>query len=140
MTIILGPDGNSSAESLPDKEFKAGGMALKTKFTPDMILEKAKGGARQLAMSHAYESELKRSGSYKAAQDAANIAASSITDPFIMEPCAMAVFMFLSREVEYRDMVIAQLNERLVSLGAEPIDIPNGHRILLDMEKSLKQQ
>lgn len=61
------------------------------------------------------------------AQAEAQAAAEGVVDPFEMEPCAMAVFMFLSRELEYRDLVIEQLNDRLISLGAQPLDVEHPH-------------
>ena len=71
----------------------------------------------------AFSQAMQRTGNAVVAQTEAQTALAGIQDPFAMEPCAMAVFMYLSREVEYRDAVIEQLNERLVGLGAKPLDV-----------------
>jgi len=78
---------------------------------------------RSADSSNDEEKELVEKICEEIAQAEAIAAAEAVADPFEMEPCAMAVFMFLSRELEYRDLIIAQMNERLVILGASPLDV-----------------
>jgi hypothetical protein len=87
------------------------------------MLTKAIVGAKQAIGQRVFTEVMQRTQNTIAAQTEAQTAVAGIADPFTMEPCAMAVFMYLSREVEYRDAVIEQLNERLVGLGAKPIDV-----------------
>ncbi len=126
MSTIVGPDGQTpmqSEEAAPTKKFLAGGLSFKTQLVPEMLLDKALKGAKQMVGAQAYQAALERTKSHTIAQTEGQTAAATVGDPFLMEPCAMAVFMYLSREIEYRDLVIEQLNERLESLGAKPIDV-----------------
>lgn len=123
MSIILGPDGNTPIKSnLQKKTYKAGGLRIQTELTPDMMLSKAAQGAGQLIWNQVFEQTMRSSGSAVEAHQAARAATVNV-DPFTLEPSAMAVFMYLSREIEYRDRIIDQINDRLRLLGSDPIDM-----------------
>jgi len=130
MSGLVGPDGKTPIQSdLPKKKFRAGGLQFDTVMTPDMLLTKALQGAQQAVANQAYQQTMQQTKSAVAAQSAATTAASSCGDPFTLEPSAMAVFMYLAREVEYRDKIIEQLNDRLVKLGAEPLDLTHPYPV-----------
>ena len=130
MSGLVGPDGKTPIKSdLPQKKFRSGGLQFDTELTPDMLLSKALQGAQQALANQAYQQTMQQTRSAVAATAAATAAASSCGDPFALEPSAMAVFMYLSREVEYRDGIIEQLNERLVKLGAEPLDLTHPYPV-----------
>jgi len=103
--------------------YKAGGLAFNAPSTPNSNLTNAFVRAKQSMGQRAFMGAKNLDETDAVAQAKAQDAAEKVVDPFEMEPCAMAVFMFLSREVEYRDLVIEQLNERLVELGVKPIDV-----------------
>lgn len=124
MSGIVGLDGKTPIQSdLPQHKFRAGGLQFETTMTPDMLLSKALQGARQALAGQAYQQAMQQTGSPTAAQGAAQTAAASCGDPFALEPTAMAVFMYLAREIEYRDGIIEQIRDRLVKLGSEPLDL-----------------
>lgn len=130
MSGLVGPDGKTPIQSdLPTKKFRAGGLQFDTVMTPDMLLTKALQGAQQALANQAYQETMQRLKSAVAAQSAAQTAASTCGDPFTLEPAGMAVFMYLAREIEYRDKVIEQINERLVKLGAEPLDMTHPYPV-----------
>lgn len=104
-------------------KYKAGGLAFEAPGTPNGMLTNAFVRAKQSMGQRAFMAAQNEEKGDLISQAAAQTAAEAVVDPFEMEPCAMAVFMFLSREVEYRDLVIEQMNERLVALGAKPIDV-----------------
>lgn len=121
---ILGPDGKTPIKSeVPVKRFSAGGFAFDAPMEPDQLLGKALNMSRQAIGAQAYQAAMQRTQSAVAAQTEANTAAMNVGDPFMIEPAAMAVFMYLSREVEYRDRVIAEINKRLEALGAAPVEV-----------------
>jgi len=129
-TMIVGPDGKTPMKSnVPMNSYRAGGLRFEIGLVPDQLLNKALAGAQQMIGGQAYAAAMKKSGSAVVAQNEGNTAAAAVQDPFIMEPCAMAVFMYLSRELEYRDRLIEQLNERLVMLGAEPLDVEHPYPV-----------
>lgn len=124
MSLIVGLDGKTPIKSEAEKKkYEAGGLAFEASATPEELLIKALNQARQAVGMQAYQRSMQMVANAVVANSEANTAAMNVTDPFTLEPGALAVFMFLSRELEYRDAVIAQLNERLKSLGAEPIDV-----------------
>jgi len=124
MSLIVGLDGKTPIKSeAPSINYSAGGLKFDASAKPNDLLTKAIVGAKQSFGQRVFAEVMQRTQSAVAAQTEAQSAVAGIADPFTMEPCAMAVFMYLSREVEYRDAVIEQLNERLVGLGAEPIDV-----------------
>jgi hypothetical protein len=131
MSVIVGPDGKTPLQSsdAPRMKYRAGGLSFESPLPPDALLTKAVAGAREAIGAQVYQATLQKTGSPTAAQAEASTAASTIGDPFVMEPAAMAVFMYLSREIEYRDLVIAQMNERLVSLGAKPLDVEHPYPV-----------
>jgi hypothetical protein len=96
---------------------------------PDALLTKALAGAQQMIGGQVYAAAMKKTGSPTIAQNEGNTAAAGVQDPFMLEPCAMAVFMYMSREIEYRDKIIEQVNERLVALGAEPLDLTHPYPV-----------
>jgi hypothetical protein len=124
MSLIVGLDGKTPIKSeIPSISYSAGGLKFDAPAKPNDMLTKAIVGAKQAVGQQAFSQAMQRTGNAVVAQTEAQTALAGIQDPFAMEPCAMAVFMYLSREVEYRDAVIEQLNERLVGLGAKPIDV-----------------
>lgn len=130
MSSLVGPDGKTPIQSdLPQKMFRAGGLKFQTELTPDMLLTKALQGAQQALANQAYQQTFQQTKSATAATAAAQTAATGCGDPFTLEPAAMAVFMYLAREIEYRDLVIQQINERLSGLGAEPIDVEHPYPV-----------
>jgi len=72
---------------------------------------------------------MRETGNKVVAQAEGNSAAAGVRDPFMLEPAAMAVFMYVAREIQFRDRVIADMNKRLVALGAEPIDLTHPHPV-----------
>lgn len=130
MSGLVGPDGKTPIQSdLPTHTYRAGGLRFDAKLTPDMLLTKAVQGAQQAVGQQIYAQVLQKTKSAFTAQTEAQTAASNVRDPFTLEPCAMAVFMYLSRELEYRDKIIEQLNDRLTKLGAEPLDLTHPYPI-----------
>lgn len=124
MTGIVGPDGKTPVQSdMPERRYRAGGLEIKTPASPSAMLQRAFEGARQMIGQQVYAVTMQKTGSAIAAQQEAQTAAASVQDPFQMEPCALAVFMYLSAEIEHRDRVLAEVNERLKTLGAEPVDL-----------------
>lgn len=122
--MLVGPDGETLIKgNQPEIEFRAGGLRFSTPLTPDTLLSRAVQGARRMAADQAYQQSMRLEGSAWAAQQAAQVAAASVSDPFILEPAAMAVFMYLSREIEFRDRVLSEINERLTRLGVDPINL-----------------
>lgn len=141
MSGLVGPDGKTPIQSdLPQKEFRAGGLQFGTVMTPDMLLNKAIQGAAQAIAQQTYQAVAQRlsasplmkvppSQIHSQATAEAQKAAAKVRDPFTLEPAAMAVFMYLSREIEYRDMLIGQISERLQGLGAEPLDLTHPYPV-----------
>jgi hypothetical protein len=122
--MIVGLDGKTPIKAeAPSIDYSAGGLEFKSSAKPNDMLTKAVVGAKQAIGQQAFSRAMQMSKNTVVAQTEAQTAAAGVNEPFLMEPAAMAVFMYLSHEVEYRDSVIEQLNERLVSLGAEPIDV-----------------
>ena len=109
-------------------EYSAGGASLMSSLSPAELLEKALEGAKQFFTSHAYTNAKNSGMSESLARAEAMSVRESISNPFYMEPAALSVFMQLSREIEYRDSVIDEINERLIALGAEPLSL-NGRWI-----------
>jgi len=121
---ILGPDGKTPVNSKVEvTRFSAGGFAFDAPMQPDQLLGKALNMSRQAIGAQAYQAAMQRTQSAVAAQTEANTAAMNVGDPFMIEPAAMAVFMYLCREVEYRDKVITEINKRLEALGAAPVEV-----------------
>lgn len=140
-SLIVGPDGKTPLKSdAPQIEYHAGGLKLGTPVIPDMLLTDALQRAQQTIGNQIYAQVFEKTGNRAAAQTEAQTAVAGIGDPFTLEPCALAVFMYLSREVEYRDMLIAQLNERLVKLGADPLDVEHPHPLPSEPESGDGEQ
>ena len=124
MSLLVGPDGKTPVKSdMPKLEYRAGGLRFLTELIPDALLTKALLGAKEMIGQQIYALTLRKTKSATIAQSEAQTAAAATQDPFTMEPAAMAVFMYLSREIEYRDKVIEQISERLVAIGADPINV-----------------
>lgn len=122
--MIVGPDGKTPIKSEAEmKRYRAGGLQFDTNMTPDQLLSKALNTARQAIGAQAYQAAMQKTGSAVAATTEAQTAAMNVGDPFMIEPAAMAVFMYLAREIEYRDLVIAEINKRLEALGAGPVEL-----------------
>jgi len=111
------------SETGKEKVYDAGGIALKTVHVPKDMLDKALHGARAYFANQAFGQAFKRSGDQLLARAEAEAEASKVTDPFTMEAAALAVFMALAREISRRDSLIEQINERLKSLGQDPIEV-----------------
>lgn len=117
-------DGKTPIASEVEKvEYKAGGLKVQSPMKPDDLLNKALAGARQAMANQAGAQMLEQTKSHAIAQQAAQAAAENMHDPFGLEPAALAVFMYLSREIEYRDMIIEQISKELAVLGRKPIDV-----------------
>ncbi len=123
-SVIVGPDGKTPVQSEVEPiEYRAGGLLFKTPMTPGDVLTQAVQSAQHMIGAQVYDQVFKETRSALAAQTKAQVAASEVGDPFTLEPAAMAVFMYLSREIEFRDALLEQLNDRLVELGVEPLDL-----------------
>ena len=146
MSGLVGPDGKTPIQSdLPVKEFRAGGLQFSTSMTPDMLLTKAVQGAQQAIAQQTYQAVIQRltasplvtqSQAHTQATAEAQSAASKVGDPFTLEPAGMAVFMYLAREIQYRDAIIEQVNERLQKLGADPLDMTHPYPVPEPPEES----
>lgn len=123
MSGIVGPDGSPVKSEVERKKYAAGGLAFEHDALPEQLLTKALNQARQAIGTQAYQQAMQRVANAAVANIEAQTAASNVKDPFLLEPAAMAVFMYLCREIEYRDEVIAQINKRLENLGATPLDL-----------------
>lgn len=123
MSGIVGPDGSPVQSEVKRKKYSAGGLAFEHDAIPEQLLGKALTQARQAIGSQAYQQSMQRVANAAVANIEAQTAASNVNDPFTLEPAAMAVFMFMCREIEYRDKLIEQINKRLEILGAAPLDL-----------------
>lgn len=123
MSGIVGPDGSPVQSEVKKKKYAAGGLAFEHDAVPEQLLGKALNQARQAIGTQAYQQSMQRVANAAVANVEAQTAASSVNDPFLLEPAAMAVFMYLCREIEHRDKVIDQINKRLENLGAAPLDL-----------------
>lgn len=104
-------------------EYSAGGASLMSSLSPAELLEKALEGSKHFFTSHAYTNAKNSGMSESLARAEAKSVRESISNPFYMEPAALSVFMQLSREIEYRDSVIDEINKRLIALGSEPLSL-----------------
>lgn len=124
---LIGPDGKpidtSKAKVIGQEEhsYEAGGLRITWEDIPEIALQKSLAGAKQMTAQMVGQAALEKTGSHAVAQQEATAAAVSMNNPFQLEPAAAAVFMLLSREVEYRNAVIAFLCEKI---GADPEDLP----------------
>lgn len=141
MSGIVGLDGKTpirleqkSKDKAKESEFHymAGGLRFGSSVAPDAMLQSALERSQQMIGQQAYNKALSERKNAQVAQVMAVTAVSTMTDPFAMEPCAAAVFMYLSRELEYRDSIIAQMNERLQGLGAKPLDLTHPYPLPLE--------
>jgi len=121
MSDVLGPDGKKAVSEKENKTYMAGGLRFSTALAPDELISKALAGAKHVIGSGAYEKSMRMVQNHAIAQAEADQAAANVSDPFTMEPAAMAVFMYLCREIEYRDKVFAEISESLERLGSDPI-------------------
>ena len=128
--MIIGPDGKSVTKSNAENiRFSAGGLSFETQSTPDDLLNKAYSGAIKSIAEQVYNQVYLETKSAHIAQEAAQSSVNSLADPFAFEPCAQAVFMYLSREIEYRDNIINQINNKLIALGCDGIDLKHKHPV-----------
>lgn len=124
---LVGPDGKpidlSKAKIIGEEEhaYEAGGLRITWPDTPEKALQRSLGGAQQMIAQATGQKVLEKTGSHAAAQQEAVTAAANVKNPFQIEPAASAVFMLLSREIEYRDAVIEMLCEKI---GIDPADLP----------------
>jgi len=123
MSGIVGPDGNPVQSEVEKKKYAAGGLAFEHDAVPEQLLGKALNQARQAIGTQAYQQAMQRVANASVANVEAQTAASNVNDPFLLEPAAMAVFMYLCREIEYRDKLIGQISKRLENLGETPLDL-----------------
>lgn len=113
---LVDAGGNPVIVDREEKEFSAGGMRIRLQALPEDLLQRALAGAQKMAGQQAGMIVMQKTGSQATAQSEAVSAASKVRDPFAMEPAALAVFMFLAREIEYRDRVISEMAARLDKL------------------------
>ena len=125
MGKILGADGEKAAsqaqgqEEVPNFVYAVGGVEMATPEVPEVVLQRAVIGAKQITGQQAGQAAMAQLNDHSMAQQAANAAANACNNPFAIEPAALATFMLMSREIEWRDKVIAQLAERLDKLDGE---------------------
>lgn len=124
---LLGPDGKpidfSKAKVIGEKEesYEAGGLLITWGDTPEKALNRSLEMARNLAFQSAGQASLEKTGSHAVANEAAVKAMANTSNPFQFEPGASAVFMLLSREISYRDSLIAFLCEKI---GIDKDELP----------------
>ncbi len=126
MSELVGPDGHTPLVAETEKiSYKAGGLRLDIDeaITPDVVLKQALAAAQQMIGQQAAGQHMQQTGSQVAAEIAGRTAASGVKDPFSMEPCALAIFMYLAREIEYRDRVIGDMAKRLDTLDGGKTDL-----------------
>lgn len=133
MSELVGADGKTPLKLEQEKiDYKAGGMKYTTPATPEQKLGEAFHGAQRLAFMQGYQEGYQAAKKNKdcteshaqiQGQTQGQTAASQVKDPFHMEPCALATFMFLAREKDYIKSMFSQINDQLVKLGAEPLDL-----------------
>ena len=130
---IVGPDGqtpiSTDAETI---KYSAGGIQLDSTDTPESTFQKALAGAQQVIAQQVGAATLQSTGSHTIAQTQAQQAAARVSNPFQIEPCALGVFMLLSREIEHRDRIISALAKRL-----DKVDGENSDDLLKDPWKDL---
>jgi len=120
---LVDASGNPVLLDREEKEYAAGGLRIRIQATPEDLLQRALAGAQKMAGQQVGMIVMQRTGSQVVAQKEAMEAASKITDPFAMEPGALAVFLYLAREIEYRDRVITDMAKRLDKLDDEKTDL-----------------
>ena len=84
--------GNPVILDREEKEYSAGGLRVKLQATPEDMLQRALAGAQKMAGQQAGMIAMQKTGSQAIAQQEAMEVASKVTDPFAMEPAALAVF------------------------------------------------
>lgn len=119
MSIIVGADGQKISSKEEEINYEVGGVRICVPKTPKDMLEIALNGAQQIVGQQAGQAALERTKSHVAAQAEAQVAASKVGNPFQLEPGALALFMLMSREIEHRDRVIADLARRLDALDGK---------------------
>jgi hypothetical protein len=116
---IVGLDGHEISSEKQNIRYEVGGVRIETPETPEVSLQRALEGAQILVGQQVGQAALNRSGSHVVAQAEAQTAASKVTNPFHLEPGALAVFMLMSREIEHRDRVIEALAKRLDAIDGQ---------------------
>ncbi len=117
---IVGPDGQTPVFSdVEMMNYSVGGMAIKSADAPEVMFRKALAGAQQMMGQQAAAMAFERTKSHVVAQTEGQQAASQLTNPFQLEPCALGVFMLMSREIEHRDKIIVAFAERLDKLDGQ---------------------
>lgn len=124
MSGLVGPDGKTPIQSeAAAKRYRAGGLQFDTPVLPEHMLQKALKMAQTAMGQQVFAQTMQRTNNKMVAEMEAQTATAATQDPFTLEPAAMAVFMYMVREIEYRDSIIEQMNARLVALGAEALDL-----------------
>ena len=117
---IVGPDGQTPVVSEAKlNDYAVGGVQVKSAETPEEVLHKALSNAQTVVAQQAGAAAFQKSQSHVVAQAEAQQAAMSVTNPFHIEPAALALFMLMSREIKHRNSVIAALAERLDKLDGQ---------------------
>lgn len=124
MSEILGANGEKAAEQAQEQEapnfdYAVGGIEMASPETPETVLQRAVMGAKQIVHQQAGQAAMAQLNDHSIARQAANAAANACNNPFAIEPAALAVFMLMSREIEWRDKVISKFAERLDKLDGE---------------------
>lgn len=122
---LVGLDGQKIASTDAEAEavaYEVGGICIDAVDTPETTLQKALEGARQMVGQQVGQMALQRTGSEVVAVTEAQAAASKVTNPFQIEPCALALFMLMAREIEHRDGVMSALAARLDALDGNTSD------------------
>ena len=132
--------GNPVILDREEKEYSAGGLRVKLQATPEDMLQRALAGAQKMAGQQAGMIAMQKTGSQAIAQQEAMEVASKVTDPFAMEPAALAVFLLLAREIEFRDKVIADLASRLDKLDNKKTNLEHPYPSVSIQEPKKKEK
>lgn len=115
--------------------YKAGGFEITIGGTPEAVLLQTLREKRNSVEQHVMMQGRAQNVDPMIASAAAKQESSKITHPFVGEHCALAVLMCLSREIEYRDRVIADLSKRLDALDGKTTDLEHPYPIPTPAEK-----
>lgn len=124
------------------RTYKVGNVRVETPETPELTLGNALANAQQAIASQAAAAAMHQGAGHAGAQQAALKAMGQVVSPFQVEPCAQAVFMLLAQEIEWRDQLIDNLNERLriveATAGYEVGDLPERPKV--EPKEEIKEQ
>ncbi len=121
---LVGPNGQPISGHVSSIPYEVCGIQIRCPDTPESLLKKALAGAQQMMGQAAAQAAFARAQSHMVAQAEGQAAAASVQNPFQLEPCALSMFMLMSRVIEHQDQTISALAKRLDALdGADSKDI-----------------